>query len=96
MIDFKIDSRIAGTIYEAVHLAGGGAWKENADVKAKGEKRILKSLPDDPRITWSEWRARPEVFENQTCSRGADCQRFAGEVRQIAQDHLGVLWFAIG
>jgi len=63
MIDFKIDSRIAGTMYEAVHLGGGAAWKENADAKAKGEKRILKSLPDDPRITWSEWRARPEVFE---------------------------------
>jgi caspase domain-containing protein/uncharacterized protein DUF1353 len=63
MIDFKIDSRVAATIYNAVRFGGASAWQKNAELKAKGEKRILKMSPDDPRITWSEWKAKPEVFE---------------------------------
>ena len=33
-------------------------------VKAKGEKRILKTPPNDPRITWTEWKAKPARFSN--------------------------------
>jgi hypothetical protein len=63
MIDFKIDSFVASTIYNAVRLGGDSSWRENAELKAKGEKRILKTLPEDPLITWAEWKAKPGVFE---------------------------------
>jgi hypothetical protein len=54
---------IAESIYQAVHRLGDSSWKKNAAAKASGEKRILKTLPDDPRITWAEWKAKPGVFE---------------------------------
>jgi len=25
-------------------------------------KYVLKRFPDDPRITWEEWRQKPDVF----------------------------------
>jgi hypothetical protein len=40
---------------------------ENAKRKASGEKRILKSFPTDPRLTWDEWRkSRLRSFEHAT------------------------------
>jgi hypothetical protein len=63
MLDFKIDSPIAHAIYYAVRLGGEPSWKENAALKARGERRVLKILPDDPRVTWAEWKTKPGVFE---------------------------------
>jgi hypothetical protein len=64
MQDFNINSATVLAIYEAVHLFGGSAWRNNADLKARGEKRILKpeKWPEDPRVTWAEWKKRPDVF----------------------------------
>jgi len=63
MLDFKINECVANAIYDAVRLGGAPSWKRNADLKIKGEKRVLKVLPDDPRGTWAEWKTRPDVFE---------------------------------
>lgn len=62
MEDFKISAATALTIYNAIRLGGGSAWHSNADKKLKGEKRVLKRFPEDPRVTWAEWRKEPGVF----------------------------------
>jgi hypothetical protein len=64
MEDFSVGAVTATTIYEAVRLGGGPAWRENARLKAAGERRILKEFPDDPRVTWPEWKKRPGVFRD--------------------------------
>jgi WD40 repeat protein len=63
MIDFKIPSVTAWAIHKAVRLGGEKYWRQVPELKAKGEKRILKTLPDDPLITWDQWRTRPDVFK---------------------------------
>jgi hypothetical protein len=62
MQDFDIEPATVQTIYRAVRVAGGSAWRGNAELKARGEKRILKVYPDNPTITWAQWKQRPEVF----------------------------------
>lgn len=63
MEDFKVDGATIATIYKAVRLGGAGAWKENAALKASGERRILKTFPTDPTVPWRVWKTRPGVFE---------------------------------
>ena len=62
MEDFRIDTPTAFTIYSAVRAGGGSAWQTNADERARGEKRILKRFPEDPTISWDEWKKEPDVF----------------------------------
>ena len=50
-------------LYASVDLAGTNAWNENARLKVLGEKRILSQFPDDPRISWNEWKRDPAHFE---------------------------------
>jgi hypothetical protein len=42
---------------------GEAAWNGNAALKKAGEKRILKSSPDDAMTTWAEWKRKPGVFK---------------------------------
>lgn len=62
MEDFDIHALTVGTIYGAVRAGGQVAWKGNAKLKAKGEKRLLTQFPQDPRTRWEDWKQRPEVF----------------------------------
>lgn len=62
MEDFKVGTVTVGAIYTAVRVAGKTAWNGNAEKKAQGEQRILTRFPQDPRITWEDWKQRPEVF----------------------------------
>ena len=62
MQDFGIDTVTVTTIYEAVRKAGGPAWSDNARLRKTGEKRILKTFPDDPRIHWEAWKTDPAHF----------------------------------
>jgi hypothetical protein len=63
MEDFSIPAATAATIHAAVRAFGGTAWDSNVNLKAAGEKRILKRFPDDPRTTWKHWKQRLDVFE---------------------------------
>ncbi len=56
MEDFGVDFVTRTAIHRAVSLFGRAAWDENQNLKKSGESRFLKSYPDDPRITWSQWR----------------------------------------
>jgi len=49
-------------IYGALRLFGWTAWRNNARAKLRGEKRVLKSFPNDPHTDWIHWRANPGVF----------------------------------
>lgn len=62
MIDFNIPALNRIAIYEGVHLGGSSSWDENAQLKQNGEKRILQHFPDDPTISWEDWKKRPGVF----------------------------------
>ncbi len=62
MRDLEIEPVVATTIYDAVRVFGGSAWEGNAKLKKSGEKRILSKFPDDPRMTWEEWKGTLSVF----------------------------------
>jgi hypothetical protein len=62
MEDFKVDKITIETIYNGVKFGGAGAWNSNAALKASGEKRTLKTFPEDPKITWEDWKTKPNAF----------------------------------
>jgi hypothetical protein len=62
MQDLKIDTKTRSTIYNAVRAFGGHAWTANAKLKSNGEKRVLAKFPDDPVVTWEDWKKTPGVF----------------------------------
>lgn len=59
MEDMKVSSAIVLAIYNAVRLGGEIAWADNAKLRQRGEMRLLREFPDDPRVTWEEFRQRP-------------------------------------
>jgi hypothetical protein len=61
MQDFKVDASVIDIIYLAVSRFGGAAWNKNRMLREAGEKRILQDWPEDPTITWREWKTR-DVF----------------------------------
>jgi hypothetical protein len=62
MQDLGVGSATVEVIHAAVRGGGGGAWTNNARLKASGEKRILKRFPDDPTVRWEVWKQTPDVF----------------------------------
>ena len=62
MEELNVDNVKVVAIYNAVKIFGGTAWEENARRKKMGEKRILKKYPEDPRVTWEEWKKQKDVF----------------------------------
>jgi hypothetical protein len=63
MEESNVGSSTVFAIYNAVRTFGEGAWKENAELKAKGEKRFLKKFPEDPKVSWEEWKKQKDVFK---------------------------------
>lgn len=63
MEDFNINSATSLIIYNAVSSGGSSAWKNNTDQRARGERRFLKRFPEDPRVTWAEWKKEIDVFD---------------------------------
>lgn len=63
MEDFGINAVTIAAIYNAVRLGGESAWTDNAFKKGRGERRILKRFPEDPRITWDQWNKETDVFD---------------------------------
>lgn len=62
MVDFGVSPLSVTAIYEAVRLGGAGPWDEDRHRYERGERQFLKVFPDDPRIRWSDWQKRPDVF----------------------------------
>jgi Protein of unknown function (DUF1353) len=63
MADTGVASVTATVIYEAVRIAGEGAWRTNASARRSGEKRVLREFPTDARVTWEEWKTKSNVFQ---------------------------------
>lgn len=70
MTQLKVPLVKRSVIVTAVSAFGEAAWKENARLRAGGEKRVLKRFPKHPRITWTEWKLEADVF--------ADDQQYEG------------------
>jgi hypothetical protein len=62
MEDLHVPPVTVKGIHLAVQLLGKSAWKQNALLKAQGEKRVLKRFPSDATARWSDWKTRPDVF----------------------------------
>lgn len=63
MQDFNIAPKTITAIYNAVRVFGQSAWDGNAELKRKGERRILKPDVSPPaRASWSDWKTRPDIF----------------------------------
>lgn len=62
MDEFSVSTTDKWAIYAGVRVGGGLAWKKNAELRASGEKRILKKFPVDPREKWTTWKSRADVF----------------------------------
>lgn len=62
MEEFSVDAVSRQAVYWGVRAGGGFAWSSNAKAKVRGERRVLKELPQQPVITWSDWKKRPGVF----------------------------------
>lgn len=62
MEDFGVASSKVFAIHKAVRVGGASAWSDNSELRKKGEQRILRKFPQDPRITWAEWKTDPDVF----------------------------------
>ena len=64
MQDLSVEPRTVAALVAAARAGGQAAWDANAKLKASGEQRLLKTFPADPKITWADWKKRPEVFAN--------------------------------
>lgn len=62
MQDLRVPGATIFAIYDGVRAGGGSAWSQNAKLKANGEKRFLKKIPDTATITWNDWKMQPDVF----------------------------------
>jgi uncharacterized protein DUF1353 len=62
MRDSDVCRQTISAITEAVRLFGQSAWDENKKLKQSGEKRLLKKFPDDPLMSWADWRKNRRHF----------------------------------
>ncbi len=58
MDDMKVSSAVTLAIHTAVRVGGGRAWAKNAKLRQAGERRLLREFPDDPTVSWAEWKRR--------------------------------------
>ncbi|AUX78708.1 DUF1353 domain-containing protein [Sinorhizobium fredii] len=63
MEELDVPAATSSTIYGAVRMGGAASWRENAERRAAGERRILVDFPPDPKITWAIWKADPNKFQ---------------------------------
>ena len=59
MTDLKVGYWTRQAIYQGPHWRGQSAWDANAALKLSGEKRVLKRFPNNPVVSWDEWKKNP-------------------------------------
>jgi Protein of unknown function (DUF1353) len=62
MRDQKVPAWKMRLIHSAVSWLGGFAWRANAQLRKSGERRVLYAFPEDPGISWVQWKANPRAF----------------------------------
>lgn len=63
MVELGVHSVKVAAIYQGVNLFGSFAWNQNASLKTKGERRVLKETPQDLKVRWADWKLKPGVFQ---------------------------------
>jgi len=63
MQDFKVDPVSVNAIYWGVRAGGWSAWAANAKLKQAGERRIIQKFPENPLMSWFDWKKDPSVFK---------------------------------
>ncbi len=58
----EFDVKGSKTVFNAVRLGGGAAWKNNAKLREEGERRVLVKFPQNPKVTWNDWKQEEGVF----------------------------------
>lgn len=64
MKDSKVDISTVANFHSALKLLGSKAWKANAEAKKNGEKRVLENFPNDPLMSWAEYKKQKNVFKD--------------------------------
>jgi hypothetical protein len=62
MQDFKVDIVSINAIYWGVRAGGGAAWAANAKLRSSGERRVIRRFPEDPLVSWFDWKKDSTVF----------------------------------
>lgn len=62
LLELKTPPSQVDLLYSTTRAFGQSAWDANARAKQGGERRVVARLPEGSRMTWQEWRARPEAF----------------------------------
>ncbi len=62
MSGFHVPQWKIQAIYDGVHFGGASSWRENHKLQAQGESRFLSQFPDDPTMTWQQWKQDKSHF----------------------------------
>lgn len=62
MEELRVEAWKTAAIHRAVRLFGQVAWDSNTELKRAGERRVLKRVPQQATVRWSDWKQRPDVF----------------------------------
>ena len=63
LLEFGVSNTKVTLLYSTVRSLGRNVWENNRKKKENGERRVLKRFPEDPNVTWAEWKSIPGVFE---------------------------------
>lgn len=63
MQDFKVDTVSVNAIYWGVRAGGAAAWSANAKLRSSGERRVIRKFPENPLVSWFDWKKDSTVFE---------------------------------
>ncbi len=69
MENLKVSGADVAAIYAGVRAGGGGAWKDNAALRTRGERRVLATYPSNPIVRWDDWKQKPGVFATDGAGR---------------------------
>lgn len=62
MEELEVPLALRKSMWAAVRLYGGKYWDASAKAKANGEQHVVAKVPNDPTISWDEWKKHPGVF----------------------------------
>ena len=65
MLSLDVSPKVADFLYWSVDNFGKSSWVDNHNRKRRGERRVLKQLPTETKVRWSQWRLMPGVFEDR-------------------------------
>lgn len=65
MMDLEVKPFERGVIYTTVDLLGTRAWRQNAKLKAEGERRIIKKTPNSANVKWIDYKKNIDIYSDE-------------------------------